>query len=254
MTVPQRTNQPTIVMPMRAPMRAIPAQKPRILSADEIVVEKDGGLLIGMLATVETLQRHSMVREFPALDMALRGVATPNSQRLKDLRTVLNRETAFQGLAAALMVLDARLVVRGPMGERMISPNYYLSLEGMGLGPDETTTGFYLADAGRHNSGYQSVGYLRSGQAVCGVAAWARKSGDTLEEVRIALSGCTPVPVSLNQVSAALVGKECTIRWIEEATLRLGEERLRLYNPSLVLGSHLFNLAKTLIRRAILTL
>jgi CO/xanthine dehydrogenase FAD-binding subunit len=235
-------------------MRTIPAQKPRILSADETVVEKDGGLLVGIMATVETLQRHPLIREFPALDMALRGVATPNSQRLKDLRTVLNRETAFQGLAAALMVLDAKLVVSGPMGERMVGPGCYLSLEGMSLAPGEITTGFYLSEAGRHSSGYQSVGYLRSGQAVCGVAAWARKSGDTLEEVRVALSGCTPVPVSLNRVSAALTGKECTTRWIQEATLKLGEERLRLYNPSLILGSHLFNLAQTLIRRAILTL
>ncbi|MPR35314.1 hypothetical protein [Salmonirosea aquatica] len=206
------------------------------------------------MATMDTLQRHPMVRDFPALDMALRSVATPNNQRLKDLRAILGRETAFQGLAAALMVLDARLIVQGPRGEREISAGHYMSPEGLGLAPGEAPVGFYLAEAGRYSSGYQSVGYLRSGQAVCGVAAWARKSDDTLEEVRIVLSGCTPVPIPLHRVSAALAGKECTVRGIEEATLRLGEERLRLYNPSLTLGSHLFNLAKTLIRRAVLTL
>ncbi len=232
----------------------------RPLSPAETAVEVNGGLQIGALVTLETLARSAAVREFPALQMALRGVVVSSGLRQVDMRRILHGEASLQGLAAALMALDAELLVTGPVRERAISLAKYLLLDGAKLTTEEVITDFFLPKAtgpkatsgSQESSNYQSVDYLRSGQAVCGVAAWARKSGDTLDEVRLVLSGCTQVPVPLKRVSAALRGKECSSSHIEAATQKLGEERLTLYNKELTLGSHLFNLTKTLIKRAVI--
>ncbi len=232
----------------------------RPLSPAETAVEVNGGLQIGASMTLETLARFPAAQMFPALQMALRSLIVSNAHRDAKLRKVLTREGEVQGLAAALIALDAELFVTGPVRERAISLKKYLSLDGVKLNDDEIITDFFLpksstpkANSGtKESSSYQSVDYLRSGQALCGVAAWARKSGETLEEVRIVLAGCTQVPVPLKRVSAALRGKECTPSHIEAAIRKLGEERLTLYNPELTLGSHLFNLAKTLIKRAVI--
>ena len=241
-------------------MRPLPNKKSLLPSASEMAVEGEGGLTIGVSMSLDALSQSVAVREFPALHMALRGVVISTGLRQADMRRILQGEASLQGLAAALMALDAELLVTGPVRERAISLAKYLLLDGIKLTADEVITDFFLPKAtapkatsgGQENSTYQSVDYLRSGQAVCGVAAWARKSGDTLQEVRLVLSGCTQVPVPLKRVSAALRGKECSPGHIEAAIQKLGEERLTLYNRELTLGSHLFNLTKTLIKRAVL--
>ncbi|TDB64020.1 FAD binding domain-containing protein [Arundinibacter roseus] len=224
------------------------------LSGFDAVIEKDGGLLIGASTTFETLFKNPLVREYTALYMALKTSTSPVCRRDKTLGRVLYQDREAQGLAAALMAFDATLFVLGPRGERVISLIDYLTLENTPLTPGETVRHFFVSGEARQSSVYQSVDYLRTGQPLCGVATWASRQNDVLEQVRIVLSGCTPVPIPLRRVSASLCGKECSTEQIEAATRKLGEERLMLYNPSITIGSHLFNLAKTLIKRAVLTL
>ncbi|MFB9295176.1 FAD binding domain-containing protein [Persicitalea jodogahamensis] len=232
----------------------------RPLSPAETAVEVNGGLQIGASMTMETLARFPAAQAFPALQMALRSLIVSSAHREAKLCNVLTGEGEVQGLAAALIALDAELFVTGPIRERAISLRKYLSLDGLKISDDESITDFFLPKSSlpksqsgsKESSNYQSVDYLRSGQALCGVAAWARKSGETLEEVRLVLAGCTQVPVSLKRVSAALRGRESTPSHIEAAIRKLGEERLTLYNPELTMGSHLFNLTKTLIKRAVI--
>lgn len=224
------------------------------------MAKMEGGMRICATTPLEAMSQWPMIREFPALQMALRGVVASSTYRQAVVRRILDGEVSLQGLAAALIALDAELFVTGPIRERSISLAKYLTMDSVKLRTDEVITDFFLpktpssrsALSSHESSTYQSVDYLRSGQAVCGVAAWARKSGNTLEEVRIVLSGCTQIPVPLKRVSDALRGKEYTPSHIEAAIRKLGEERLTLYNPELTHGNHLFNLAKTLIKRALI--
>ncbi len=220
----------------------------------ESVMEQEGGLLIGATTSFDTLSRNPAIHDYPALAMALRTMVNTASRRQKLLHKVLLPDAEVQGTAAALMALNTQLVVARPMGERTIRLATYFSQDSGGLKPGEVVRSFFIPKAIRESSVYQSVDYLRSGQAVCAVAIWAQRSLDIFEDVRIVLSGCTYRPVPLSRISAALQGKECIPERIDEAIQKLGEERLTLYNPSLTLGSHLFYLSKTLIKRALLTL
>lgn len=225
---------------------------PSHYSADSLV-ETDGGLFIGSSITLGELARHTGILNFPAIYMALRNTSSPYSRRQKNVGRVLHGDVETQGLAAALLALDADLILISRQRERKLKMAYYFSQENP-LSAGEIVKGFVLDHEARHNSVYQSIDYLRSGQAVCGVAVWAQRSQYTLEKVRIVLSGCTPYPVILHRVNAYLQDNECTPDRIEAASRHLGEERLFIYNPLLTIGSHLFNLTSTLIRRALLTL
>ncbi len=247
--------------PVSPPQNAMRHRKPNPLPVPaDVSVEPDGGLRIGLTVSFQALAQQPCVWYYPALQMALRSLLQPTATRQGDMRQVLSGEAEVQGLAAALIALDTELFITGPIRERSIGLLKYLSLDSLKLRAEEVITDFYIPNTpssrfrpgSQQNSNYQSIDYLRSGQAVCGVAVWARKSGDTLDEVRLVLSGCTRLPAPLRRVSAALRGKDCSTENIEQATRKLGEERLTLYNPELTLGSHLFNLSKTLIKRAVL--
>lgn len=223
------------------------------ITPDSVMVEK-GGLLIGASTSFGTLFTHPAIQRYHALHMALRTMCNPASRRQKMVSQVLGQDMEVQGTAAALMALNAELTLVRHLGERTLSLEDYFHHEEAKLSLGETVRSFFIPETAPESSGYQSVDYLRSGQAVCGVAVWAHCPYDTLEDVRIVLSGCTPHPIPLRRISAALLGKELFSERIEEATRKLGEERLMLHNPSLTLGSPLFNLSRTLIKRALLTL
>jgi CO/xanthine dehydrogenase FAD-binding subunit len=213
-----------------------------------------GDLVIDATLTFEDLYQLSQTQNYSALFMALRNVCTIQSQRQKNILQVLSQDSGSQGISAALIALDAQLLLERFGMKRVISMANYLDLEGERLRAGEQIHSIFISKKFRSPSVYQSMEYLRSGQAVCGVAVWAQRYYDTLQEVRIVLSGCTPHPVLLPRISAAMEGKEPGSQQIDEAIRKLGEEKLYLYNPSLTLGSHLFNLTRTLIKRAILTL
>ncbi len=246
--------------PYFQPPNAMRYLKPNQLPVPaDVSVEPEGGWRIGLTVSFGALAQQPYVRNFPALQMALRSLAASSATRHVDMRQILRGEVAVQGLAAALMALDAEVRITGPIRERSVGLVKYLSLDGVKLMADEVIHDFFIPSAASpksrpgstQNSNYQSIDYLRSGQAVCGVAVWARKSGDTLDDVRLVLSGCTRLPAPLRRVGMALRGHDCSSESIEQAMRRLGEERLTLYNPDLTLGSHLFNLSKTLIKRAV---
>lgn len=224
------------------------------LPGSDAVLEQEGSLVIGAMATFGSVFHHPAVRHFPALYMALRHMAAPMSRRKKTMSRVLCGDAEAQGTAAALMALDTQLILTSPRGERIVSLLDYFGQQENVLGYNEVVRSFFVSGETRQKSVYQSVDYLRSGQAVCGVAVWVRCSHDVVEDMRIVLSGCIPFPVVLPHIAAALRGHECTADRAEEATRRLGQERLLQYNPSLKMGSHLFNLTQTLIKRAVLTI
>jgi len=224
------------------------------LSGSDTVVEKDDSLVIGATATFGSVFQHPAVKQFPALYMALRHLTAPMSRQKKSIGRVLCGDAEAQGPAAALLALDAQLLITRPRGERIISLLDYFGHEESTLAYNEVVRSFVVSNETRLKSVYQSVDYLRSGQAVCGVAVWVRCYQDVVEDIRIVLSGCVPFPVLLPHIAAALRGHECTADRAEEATRKLGQERLLVYNPSLKMGSHLFNLSRTLIKRAVLTI
>lgn len=186
--------------------------------------------------------------------MALRHLVAPMSRQKKTMCRVLCGDAEVQGVAAALMALDAQLILTSPRGERIVNLLDYFGQQENVLGYNEVVRSFFVSNETRQKSVYQSVDYLRSGQAVCGVAVWVRCSHDVVDDIRIVLSGCLPFPVVLPHIAAALRGHECTAARAEEATRKLGQERLLVYNPTLKMGSHLFNLTQTLIKRAVLTI
>lgn len=232
----------------------IPATSLYSFHGSDSVIENEEGLAIGASTTLEVLFRHAAIVKYTAVYMALRNVNGPANRRQKMIGSVLTPDVSSQGVAAALMAHGADIEVVGPDGSRVVNIMHYFSKPEKILSPGEKVKSFLIPSANRDSSIYQSVDYLRSGQAVCGVAAWAQKSEDTLDKVRLVLSGCTAYPIYLERISGFLQGKECTTDQIEEVIRRLGEERLVLHTPQLMMGGHLFNLSKTLIKRALMTL
>ncbi len=223
-------------------------------SGTDAVTKGDGGLLVGATTTFESLFKHPEIYQYAAIFMALRNVNNAATRRQKMVGRVLSPDFASQGLAAAMMALDTQLLIAGSGETRATTLSHFCTKDLCVLRPGETVKRFFIPEYNCQNSVYHSVDFLPSGQALCGVAAWAYKTNGTIDNVRIILSGCTPVPVYLERMSNIMIGRECTMEEIEKAIQRLEEERLVLQNPQLVIGSHLFNLSKTLIKRALMTL
>ena len=125
----------------------------------------------------------------------------------------------FSGdLAPALLVLGAEIELAGPAGRRTLPLNdLYIgharhdAATGDGknflaLAPDELVTAVRARPAPGLRSGYDKIRIRKSIEyPVAGVAVALRRAGDTLAELRVAITGTNPRPVLLHG-TAALCG------------------------------------------------
>ncbi len=167
----------------------------------EVVYDPRAGLTIGAAVTMNQLARDPNARtRYPLLVEAANSVA---SYPLRNRATVggnLCNASPCADIAPAALVLDGRVVLCGPEGEREVPVAEFF------LGPGETAMGsdeFMLAvcvpvpEAGGAGT-YLKLGRNKAGDlALVGVAVWGFPDGTANSgyRFRIALASVAPVPL-----------------------------------------------------------
>jgi len=178
---------------------------------------------IGAGCTYTDLRQHSVIaKEFPLLTRAAAwtgGIANQNRGTLGG--NIANASPAGDSLPV-LLVYDADLILLSARGERRIPyRTFHTGYKKTLLAPDELILGICVS---RNLPGYISyakkVG-ARNAQAISKVflAAMARISNTTIEDVRLAAGSVGPIPMRLAETERALVG-----RTIDDSLLEMAGE------------------------------
>jgi carbon-monoxide dehydrogenase medium subunit len=214
----------------------------------------DGGLAIGALVRQSTLEREPLVRErLPLLTEAASLVGHPAIRHRGTVGGSLAHADPAAELPAAMLALEASLIVRGPRGARTISAaEFFTGYLTTALAPDELLTEIRVPGVppGTGNAFLELS--RRSGDfAVCGAAALVTlNASGRVDRMRVALCGVGTGPVRAYAVEQALAGELPSAERIAAATGSLAET---LDPPSDIHGSAAYRarIAVVMARRAI---
>lgn len=183
---------------------------------------------VGAGCTYTDLRQHSVIaNEFPLLALSAAwtgGIANQNRGTLGG--NIANASPAGDSLPV-LLVYDADLILVSASGERRIPyRTFHTGYKKTLLAPDELIHGICIR---RNLAGYiwyaKKVG-ARNAQAISKVflAAIARTSNGTIEDVRLAAGSVGPVPIRLAGTERALAGKNIDNFLLEKAGEVLAQE------------------------------
>ncbi len=110
---------------------------------------------------------------------------------------------------AAILALDARIVVQGRGGERTIAAtDFFTGTFSTAIGPGEILTGVrFPTIKGQHVSAYAKVHHPASGYAVVGIAVSLVLEAGEFREVRVGITGLGPQPFRAKAVEEELQGR-----------------------------------------------
>jgi CO/xanthine dehydrogenase FAD-binding subunit len=183
---------------------------------------------VGAGCTYTDLRQHAVIaNEFPSLAQAAAwtgGIANQNRGTLGG--NIANASPAGDYLPV-LLVYDAELILVSASGRRQIPyRTFHCGYKKTLLAPDELIYGICIS---RNLSGYISyakkVG-ARNAQAISKVflAALARMSNATIEDVRLAAGSVGPIPIRLVGTERALAGQIIDNRLLKIAGEVMAEE------------------------------
>jgi OHCU decarboxylase len=158
---------------------------------------------IGAACTYADIQRHpTLAGEFPLLVQAARWTGSIANQNRGTLGgNIANASPAADSLPA-LLAYDADLILISLRGERRVPyAGFHTGYKQMALAPDELIATVVLPRRFADYVTYTRKVGARSSQAISKVciAALARKEGDAVQDVRIALGSVAPVPTRLSK-------------------------------------------------------
>lgn len=175
----------------------------------DFIEDRNGRLQIGAMTTLQTMATHPTVRQ-------LAGSLLAESAQRSAPCSIRNQATLGGTLAVsdptseitlALLVLEARVVVRAPQRQTVSvekfleNPTEHLSPSGLiveiVIPYPETDSGMALAEVSR----------TPREQPIVNAVALVSLQGDVIRTVRLVLGGVAPRPIRLSPVEAALRGQ-----------------------------------------------
>lgn len=207
----------------------LPAMKLRLASPELLVdiskvqdlkqMSVNGGATIGAGVTYNDLLKSDELRQaYTALYEAVSKVGDVQVRNRGTIGGSAAHADPAADIPAALLALNATLVVEGPGGQREISADdFFVDILTTALEPEEVLTQIKLP-AGVGSSAYEKFAHPASGYAICGVAAVVG-NGD----VRVAVGGATYKATRLTGVEDALKGGNIDQQAIENAVNNVGE-------------------------------
>jgi len=183
---------------------------------------------IGAGCTYTDLRQHSVIAsEFPLLARAAAwtgGIANQNRGTLGG--NIANASPAGDSLPV-LLVYDADLILVSVRGERRIPyRTFHTGYKKTLLAPDELIHSICISKNLKGYISYAKKVGARNAQAISKVflAALARISNTTIEDVRLAAGSVGPIPVRLAATERALAGRAIDNSLLETAGKVMAEE------------------------------
>jgi carbon-monoxide dehydrogenase medium subunit len=217
-----------------------------------ITVEGDE-LVIGSMTTHAEVVASDLVRaEAPLLSIVAQTVADRQVRHRGTLGGSLSHADPAGDLGAAVLALDATMVVEGPGGQRSIAArDFFVDLFTTALGDDDVLVAVRVPRMPGWTVHYEKFKRTHQAWAIVGVAAAVRRENGAIAEARIGLTNMGPVPTRASACESALVGA-ADLGTVRAATAAVGEATTP---PSDVSGSAEYrrHLAGVLTARAVAT-
>ncbi len=205
---------------------------------------RDAGdhLAIGALTRHHDLEHDELLRaQCAVLAAVAEEVGDPQVRHRGTIGGSVAHGDPASDLPAVLLALDARYVLRGPSGERVVDANgFHEGFLETALAPDELLTEIRVPKL--PGAGYSYQKFQRRAQDWATVGAVAVRNGST----RVALVHMAPVPMRAAGVEAALAGGASVADAANHATD--GTDPSGDLNASVEYREHL---ARVLVRRAL---
>lgn len=242
---------PTMKLRLATPAHLIDMRK---LRGELQYIREDGATVaIGALTTHHMIETSTVLRQKAALlaqtaawvgDMQVRNLGTLGG-------SVAHADPAAD-FPAAILALEAEMVVQGPGGQRTVAADaFFLGFFETALEPGEILTEIRVPSTEGMRSNYQKFAHPASGYAVCGVAVLLDVEGGTLSSCRVGVTGVADGPYRATGVEEALAGQSLDEARAAEAAERAadGVEPLEDHFAD---ADYRRQLAKVLTKRALL--
>lgn len=173
-------------------------------------IEDNGHLAVGALTRQRAVEHSSVVaKRAPLLIHAAKHIGHPAIRARGTVGGSVSHADPASELPAALVALDATLVLTGPSGERRVSAeDFFVSVFTTARQPDEILTRIEV-QAVREESkcGFVEVARRHGDFALVGVAAQIDEDPDgRVTSARLVITNVSDVPFRARQAEEALVG------------------------------------------------
>ena len=193
----------------------IPLMKLRLAAPTLLVDLRRCGELRGFEANGElrlgAMTPHAVLEDTPELGLLSRAAATIADRQVRHRGTIggtLAHGDPASDLPAVLLAMEGSVVARGPSGERTIAASeLFVDYLTTSLQPEEIITEVHAPSPDGWDYGYQKFNRRREDWAMVAVSALVRRSGDSVEEVRIGLTNMGTTPLRAKAVEEALRGQ-----------------------------------------------
>jgi aerobic carbon-monoxide dehydrogenase medium subunit len=206
---------------------------------------RDGGdhVAVGALTTHEETHFSELLqRECPILAFTAGEVGDPQVRHRGTVGGSVAHSDPASDIPTVLLALDAKLVVKGPEGDRTVAAHdFWKGIFESDLGPQDLLTEIRVPKVAGAGWSYQKFHPRAQDWAIVGVAAVARNGG-----VSVALTNMGETPLRAGAVEQALASGSDPAAAAEQAL-----EGTSPPNDALASSEYRRHLAKVLTRRAI---
>jgi len=171
--------------------------------------QPDGTVRIGaMTRHAETASFDAFTDGQSVLAEAAGKIANPVVRNMGTIGGSVSFADPAADYAPALRALDAEIVIAGPGGERRVPvAAFFLDWYATALGEDELVTAVLIPPAPQGSVAlYDKLDRVAGDFAVASVAVMLAMKDGRATDVRIAVGGCGPAPVRLEDVEQTLIG------------------------------------------------
>lgn len=178
---------------------------------DYIRYDNVGGLSIGPLATIRSVERSMLIRErFPILSQAAESMASPQVRNRGTVAGNICNAVPSADMAPALLALEANVTLVSQKGSRTVNiEDFFVGPNQTVLARDELLNEIRIQNLPPSYSGkYLKLMPRRAMDlAIVGVAVLVSRENGICRDIRIALGAVSPTPVRARGAESIIKGK-----------------------------------------------
>ena len=196
---------PTLKLRLATPAHLIDMRK---LRGDLQYIRDEGDhIAIGALSTYYQVESNDIVRnKVPLLEQLINNVGDLQVRNCGTLGGAVAHADPAGDPPAAILALEAEMVIRGAEGERTVKASeFFFGFFETAVGEGEILTEIRVP-VQKGGSSYQKMRHPASGYAVVGVAAVIEKEGENIAKCRVAITGVSDGAYRAKEVENALSG------------------------------------------------
>lgn len=227
----------------------------RIRNLDYIRYDESGGLKIGALTTIGTLEKNALIKEkYDILAQAAGVLGTPAVRNRATIGGNLCNAAPSADCAPALMVLGAKLKINSVDKEWVTSiEDFFSGPGGTVIKPGQLLTEIQIPKPPPGSTGVYLKHTRNRGAdlALVGVAVLIRLKNGILEDIRIALGAVAPTPIRAKKAEAVLKGRALTDGLLKEAA-QVAVSETSCIDDVRCSAEYRRSLVSTLLKRAVI--